>query len=44
MRQSNINWKLPIDQKEKVMLQWLRNSIKAAGEIEEKYLNKHTKE
>jgi tRNA (guanosine-2'-O-)-methyltransferase len=44
MRQSNINWKLPIDQKEKVMLQWLRNSIKAAAEIEEKYLNKHTKE
>jgi tRNA (guanosine-2'-O-)-methyltransferase len=44
MRQSNINWKLPIDQKEKVMLQWLRNSIKAAAEIEEQYLNKHTKE
>ena len=43
MRQSNIDWKLSICQQEKVMLQWLRNSIKAAAEIEEKYLNKHAK-
>ena len=43
MRQSNIDWKLPIDQQDKVMLQWLRNSIKAAAEIEKKYLKKHAK-
>ncbi len=43
MRQSDINWKLSIPHKEKVMLQWLRNSIKAAEEIEKKYLNKNTK-
>ena len=44
IRQSNIDWKLPIDQQDKVMLQWLRNSIKAAAEIEEKYLKKHAKD
>jgi tRNA (guanosine-2'-O-)-methyltransferase len=43
MRQSNMDWKLPVDQQEKVMLQWLRNSIKSAAEIEEKYLSEHTK-
>ncbi|MEC7863883.1 MAG: RNA methyltransferase [Bacteroidota bacterium] len=43
MRQSNINWQLPIDQQEKVMLQWLRNSIKSAAEIEEKYLEQAKK-
>jgi tRNA (guanosine-2'-O-)-methyltransferase len=43
MRQSDIDWKLPLDQQEKVMLQWLRNSIKAAAEIEENYLSKHAK-
>ena len=43
MRQSNINWQLPIDQQDKVMLQWLKNSIKSAAEIEEKYLDQHAK-
>ena len=43
MRQSDINWKLTINQQEKVILQWLRNSIKAAKEIEQKYLSKNTK-
>jgi tRNA (guanosine-2'-O-)-methyltransferase len=43
MRQSNMDWKLSLDQQEKVMLQWLRNSIKSAAEIEEKYLSEHTK-
>lgn len=38
MRQSDVNWRLTIDQQETVMLQWLRNSIKAAKEIEEKFL------
>jgi tRNA (guanosine-2'-O-)-methyltransferase len=37
MRQSNIDWKLPIDQQEKVMLQWLRNSIKASAKIEKQF-------
>lgn len=43
MRQADINWKLTINQQEKVILQWLRNSIKASKEIERKYLNKNTK-
>ena len=43
MRQSDIHWGLPISQQEEVMLQWLRNSIKAAAEIEKKYLENHTK-
>ena len=38
MRESNVDWKLTIEEKEKIMLQWLRNSIKASKEIEERYL------
>ena len=44
MRQSNVDWKLPINEQEKVMLQWLRNSIKLSKEIESKYLSTYTKE
>ena len=44
MRKSDIDWQLPIDQRDKVTLQWLRNSIKASSEIEESYLNKHNKQ
>ena len=43
LRKSAINWGLPMDQQNKVMLQWLRNSIKAAPEIEKKYLEKYAK-
>ncbi|MEC7646050.1 MAG: RNA methyltransferase [Bacteroidota bacterium] len=43
MRQSKINWHLSIDEQSSVMLQWLRNSIKAASEIEKKYLSKEDK-
>ena len=43
MRKSDIDWQLPKDQRDKVTLQWLRNSIKAASEIEESYLNNHKK-
>jgi tRNA (guanosine-2'-O-)-methyltransferase len=43
MRQSNIKWKLLKDQQDKVMLEWLRNSIKAATDIEEKFYNNHGK-
>ena len=38
MRQSKINWRLTIDEQKTVMLQWLRNSIKASKGIEEKFL------
>ena len=40
MRQANIKWKLPISQVEKVMIQWLTNSIKAGKKIKEEYLKK----
>ena len=43
MRKSDIDWQLPKDQRDKVTLQWLRNSIKAAAEIEESYLKKYKK-
>lgn len=43
MRQSKINWHLSVDEKSSVMLQWLRNSIKASAEIEKKYLSKEDK-
>ena len=39
MRKSNIDWRLPIEQQNNVMLQWLRNSIKSATAIEKNYLN-----
>jgi len=44
MRRSKINWKLTKDQKDKIMLQWLRNSIKSSKEIEERYLKELTQE
>ena len=37
MRQSNINWKLSKNQQNKVMLQWLRNTIKSSEELEKKF-------
>lgn len=43
MRKSEIDWQIPVDQRDKVILQWLRNSIKAASKIEERYLNKYNK-
>ena len=43
MRKSNIDWRLPIEQQNNVMLQWLRNSIKSATAIEKNYLNKQDK-
>ena len=44
MRNSKIDWKLRKEQKEKVMLQWLRNSIKSAEKIEKNYLANKYKE
>ncbi len=40
MRNSNIDWKLSDIEKDEVLLQWLRNSIKSSAQIEEAYLNK----
>ena len=37
MRQSNINWKLSKNQQNKVMLQWLRNTITSSEELEKKF-------
>ncbi len=37
MRQSNINWKLSKNQQDKVMLQWLRNTIKSSEELEKEF-------
>ena len=40
MRNSNIDWKLSDIEKDEVLLQWLRNSIKSSTQIEEDYLKK----
>jgi tRNA (guanosine-2'-O-)-methyltransferase len=40
MRNSNINWKLSDFEKNEVLLQWLRNSVKSSTQIEEDYLRK----
>ncbi len=40
MRNSNIDWKLSDIEKDEVLLQWLRNSIKSSAQIEEDYLKK----
>ena len=43
MRKSNIDWKLKKNQQERVMLQWLRNSIKSSKKIEEQFLDRFNK-
>tara|TARA_Y100000739_G_C20439621_1_gene387212 strand:- start:7 stop:693 length:687 start_codon:yes stop_codon:yes gene_type:complete len=43
MRKLNVDWKLRKDQKEKIMLQWLRNSIKSSKSIEEQFLDRFNK-
>lgn len=40
MRNSNIDWKLSDVEKDEVLLQWLRSSIKSSTQIEEDYLKK----
>ncbi len=41
LRQSNINYQLSENEKDEIMLKWLKNSIKSSKELEEKfYLNK----
>ncbi len=44
MRKSDINWRLNLEQQNKTMLQWLRNSIKASTDIEKKYRNQNPKQ
>ena len=41
LRKVDSDWKMTKNQQDKVMLQWLRNSIKASAEIEKEYLNNH---
>jgi len=43
LHQSPINWQLSEEEKEQVLLQWLRNSIRSSKLIEEDYLSKHKK-
>ena len=40
MRQSNIDWKLSKNQQYKVMLQWLRNTIKSSEELEKEFFRR----
>lgn len=37
LRDSNIDWMLNLKEKEKVMLEWMRNSVKNATSLEEEY-------
>ena len=43
MRKSNVKWQLNKEKKEQVMLQWLRNSIKASENIEREYIKNKLK-
>ncbi len=44
MRRSDVDWKLSIEAQEKIMLKWLRNSIKLSEGIEKQYMNKFNTE
>lgn len=39
LRKSNFNWKLTNQEKEKIMLQWLKKSINSSNKIEELFIN-----
>ncbi|MAW31461.1 MAG: rRNA methyltransferase [Flavobacteriales bacterium] len=39
LRKSNFNWKLTNQEKEKIMLQWLKKSITSSKKIEELFIN-----
>ena len=43
IRQSGINWKIPNNQQQRIMLQWLRNSIKSSDQIEQNFLEELAK-
>ena len=38
MRNSAVNWRMTPEEEDKILLQWLRNSIKSSTQIEDKYL------
>ena len=39
LRKSNFNWKLTNQEKEKIMLQWLKKSVNSSRKIEEVFIN-----
>ena len=41
LRKVDSDWRMTEDEQDKVMLQWLRNSIKASSKIEDQYLNQY---
>ena len=43
LRKANSDWKMTENEKDKAMLQWLRNSIKSSAQIEEKFLSELNK-
>ena len=42
LRESNINWMLTPEEKENVMLEWMRNSVKNAGSLEEEFYRRQS--
>jgi len=43
MRNSAVNWRMTPEEQDKILLQWLRNSIKSSAQIEDKYLKVQSK-
>ena len=43
IRESEIDWKIPNNQQDIIMLQWLRNSIKSSNQIEQNFLEELAK-
>jgi len=43
MRKSDINWKIKKNEDDEIMLNWLRNTIKASEEIEQRFFEKNSK-
>ena len=43
MRKSDTNWKIKKNEDDEIMLNWLRNTIKASEEIEQRFFEKNSK-
>ena len=43
MRKSDINWKIKKSEEDKIILNWLRNTIKSSEEIEQRFFEKNSK-
>ena len=41
LREEGVNWHMNKYEEDEVMLQWLRNSVKASSEIEKQYLKRN---